>query len=82
MSAIERLKDKVDSWKDNFHRLQRENEELQKKLDKALSGGDEVKKLRAEIAEKNRIIDEMKKELESKDAEIEAIIVKVEALLD
>jgi len=81
MTALERLKAKIDEWKNNYEQIAKENAELKKQLQ---SGGgvqdttqleDEIKRLKAEIAK-------LKQEIEEKDIEIEGILENIEELFD
>ena len=82
MSVLERLKEKINDLKIDYHRLKVENQELKSQIDNATDGNtDELESLRKEIADKNEYVDKLKAELAEKDDEIEAIISKVEALM-
>jgi len=67
MEVLERLSTKVDGLKAAYEALKRENDELKSQINSSGSLQDEVTKLKSELAQK--------------DAEIEAIIEKVETLL-
>ena len=90
MSALDRLKEKVDSWKAKIRELQESNEALSKEkasLEEELEHcrskeSHEVENLREQLASKEETILVLQQELQTKDAEIEAIIAKVEALLE
>jgi len=71
MTALERLAEKIEQWKQNHEAIKSENATLKEKLSTVSS--DESKK-DDEIAM-------LKYELEEKDVEIEKIITQVEALL-
>ena len=90
MTAIERLKEKIEGWKSRIReleesnkRLQKEKEELVREL-KECGGGDsrELKELKEQLALKEETITLLQQELRDKDEEIEDIITKVEALLE
>ncbi|WP_456434122.1 hypothetical protein [Nitratifractor sp.] len=90
MNALDRLKEKIDTWKARIRelegetaRLREEKEALSKELEACKEGGSkELENLRGTLEEKEATIVALRKELETKDAEIEAIIAKVEALLE
>lgn len=84
MTALERLKSKIDEWKSNYETIAKENEDLKTQLAKGGVGGtvqdttqleDEITRLNAEIAKLNQ-------EIEEKDIEIENILENIEELLD
>jgi len=82
MSAIQRLREKIDEFKADFLRIKQENEELKLHSEIPADSDDElVASLRNDIASRNEQIKELKDELAEKDLEIEAIITKVETLL-
>ena len=67
MEILERLSTKIDGLKEAYKALKHENDELKSQLNNSGSLQDEVIRLKSELAQK--------------DAEIEAIIEKVETLL-
>jgi len=77
MTALERLKAKIDEWKNNYETIAKENEELKAKLENSSSGdcSEIVAKLEDEIAK-------LHQEIEEKDVEIESILESVEELLN
>ena len=76
MTALERLKSKIDEWKSNYEKIAKENEELKAKLENCgSSDGGEVELLKQEI-------EALKQEIEEKDVEIESILESVEELLN
>lgn len=81
MTALERLKAKIDEWKNNYEAIAKENEALKEQLatSAGLAGKEELKK---EIESLNEEISRLKQEIEEKDIEIENILENVEALLD
>lgn len=82
MSAIHRLREKIDDLKANFLTIQKENEELKLQSEIPTQSDDKlISSLRSDIANRNQQIKELKDELAEKDEEIEAIITKVETLL-
>ena len=82
MIAIERLKERIESWKEDFEKLKEENEKLKEENETLKSGSAEGGASAEELAKKDETIGRLRDELEQKDIEIEAIISKVEALLD
>jgi len=80
MSALDRLKEKVEVWKTQIDTLEKRNKELEAQLKEA-AGSDEVEKLRATLSEYEATITALRNEIQEKDDEIEEIIAKVEALL-
>lgn len=82
MSAIHRLREKIDDLKANFLTIQKENEELKLQSEIPTQSDDKlISSLRSDIANRNQQIKELKDELAEKDEEIEAIITKVETLI-
>ena len=82
MLAIEKLKIKIESLKQNFNQLQEENRALKAELEQGT--GEDVKALedlKELLAAKETEIAKLKNEIREKDVEIEAIITKVETLL-
>ncbi len=76
MTAIERLKAKIDEWKNNYEAIAKENEELKAKLENCGDGNvQDVTQLEEEI-------EKLKQEIEEKDIEIENILENIEELLD
>ncbi len=67
MEILERLSAKIDGLKEAYEVLKHENDELKSQISSSGSLQDEVTRLKSELAQK--------------DAEIEAIIEKVETLL-
>ena len=97
MSALDRLKEKVDAWKARIRELEEANAALssaksglEEELRQCREGGaqeletlrSETASLRSQLEAKEETIAALRTELETKDAEIEAIIAKVEALLE
>jgi len=76
MTAIERLKAKIDEWKNNYEAIAKENEELKAKLEN--SGDGSVQ----DITQLEEEIEKLKQEIEEKDIEIENILENIEELLD
>ena len=81
MSALDRLKEKIEAWKTQVDVLEKHNKELETQLKEAATGSDEVEKLRATLGEYEATITALRNEIQEKDDEIEEIIAKVEALL-
>jgi len=83
MTALERLKAKIEEWKNNYETIAKENEELKEKLENCSGGSvQDTTQLEEEIARLNAEINKLKQEIEEKDIEIENILENVEALLD
>lgn len=68
MQALQRLQDKIEELKLSFDILKEENDELRLKVSNIAPLEEEILVLRGELAQK--------------DTEIEAIIAKIEALLE
>jgi archaellum component FlaC len=77
MTALERLKAKIDEWKSNYETIAKENQELKAKLENSSNGdcSEVIANLEAEI-------NNLKQEIEEKDVEIESILESVEELLN
>jgi len=97
LSALDRLKEKVDAWKAKIRELEEANaalnsakNALEEELRQCREGGaqeletlrNETAALKSRLEAKEETIVALRTELETKDAEIEAIIAKVEALLE
>jgi len=97
LTVLDRLKEKVESWKSKIADLEAENEalrnannDLTNELHQCREGGaqelealrNETATLASQLEAKEETIIALRTELETKDAEIEAIIAKVEALLE
>ncbi len=97
MTALDKLREKVESWKKRIADLEAENEalrnanvELSNDLRQCREGDrqeletlrNESASLQTQLKERDELIVALRADLETKDAEIEAIIAKVEALLD
>ena len=82
MDSIERLKLKMEKWKETIESLKRENERLRSEISNSGRATSDCSELEKELLEKERVIEELRKELDVKDAEIEAIIDKVEELIE
>jgi predicted nucleic acid-binding Zn-ribbon protein len=89
LSAIDKLKDKINLLKDAYQKMKIENRALKKRvieLEERLvkyqeSDFKEVTTLKNLLKEKEKKIKELQQDMLDKDAEIEAIISKVETLL-
>jgi predicted RNase H-like nuclease (RuvC/YqgF family) len=82
MSAIEKLKLKIEELKTNFNELHTENRGLKAELESgAGSNEEELNRLKELLETKEKQILQLKNEIVEKDTEIEAIIAKVETLL-
>ena len=82
MSAIEKLKLKIEELKTNFNELHTENKGLKTELESgAGSNEEELNRLKELLETKEKQILQLKNEIVEKDTEIEAIIAKVETLL-
>jgi len=77
MTALERLKAKIDEWKSNYENIAKENEELKAKLENNSNTdcNETIDKL-------NKEIESLKQEIEEKDVEIESILENIEELLN
>ncbi len=82
MTALERLKAKIDEWKTNYEAIEKENKELKAQLKSGGSSVQDTTQLEEEIESLKKEIDRLKQEIEEKDIEIESILENVEALLD
>ncbi len=76
MTAIERLKAKIDEWKNNYEAIAKENEELKAKLENCSDGNTQ------DVTQLEEEIERLKQEIEEKDIEIENILENIEELLD
>jgi predicted RNase H-like nuclease (RuvC/YqgF family) len=81
MAALDRLKEKVETWKKQIETLTAENKDLKTRLDENTEGNADVDKLHATLTEYEETITSLRNEIAEKDEEIEAIIAKVEALI-
>jgi len=77
MTALERLKAKIEEWKGNYETIAKENIELKKKLEDCgeILCEEEIDRLQAEI-------DKLKQEIEEKDIEIESILESINELYE
>jgi chromosome segregation ATPase len=80
MTALERLKAKIEEWKSNYETIAKENEELKAKLNSGESAN--CIELEKEIESLKKEIESLKQEIEEKDVEIESILENIEDLLD
>jgi len=88
MSALQKLQQKIQQWKEEHEELKRVNETLKRELEGASETAKVQEGLKAELeASQSRCqnceeeLAALKRELQEKDAEIEKIITQVEALL-
>jgi len=88
MSALQKLQEKIEQWKDNHEALKTQNNDLKSQLaGVATTQNDQdsrIEELQAELnkcAQKDETITALQRELTEKDDEIEKIIAQVEALL-
>ncbi len=81
MSALDRLKEKVESWKERIAQLEEENARLQEQLEAGAADSREVETLKAALNTCEETVASLRQEITDKDEEIEEIIAKVEALL-
>ncbi len=82
MTALERLKTKIEEWKTNYEAIAKENEELKAKLEGSAGSDANCKELESKVSDLEAEIERLKQEIEEKDVEIESILENVEALLD
>jgi len=84
MTALDRLKAKINEWKTNYETIAKENEELKAKLENCSEGGSvqDVTQLEEEIDRLNKEVARLKQEIELKDIEIENILENIEELLN
>ena len=83
MSALDRLKEKVERWKERIAQLEEENRSLRERLEGA--PGEEsadAQDLRSALEACRETVTVLEKDIADKDLEIDAIIAKVEALID
>ena len=88
MSALQKLQEKIEQWKQDHEALKNENINLKSQLDGAANAAKDTESLTMEIEVKasqcaslEETIAGLKNELSEKDAEIEKIIAQVESLL-
>ena len=81
MSALDRLKEKVEAWKERIAQLEEENTRLQEQLEAGAADSQEVETLKAALNTCEETVASLRQEIADKDEEIEEIIAKVEALL-
>jgi len=88
MSALQRLQEKIEQWRVKYEELKSENGELKIKLNDVANYKTEQSELIAGLEQEveqcimqEDTINELRKELSDKDAEIEKIISQVESLL-
>jgi len=81
MSALDRLKEKVEIWKKRIEELEQENHALQAQLDQAVVGDNVDETLLSDLVECQNTVTALQEDIAEKDQEIEAIIAKVEELI-
>ena len=82
MTALERLKSKIDEWKSNYETIAKENEELKKQLGSGGGSVQDTTQLEEEITRLNAEVSKLHQEIEEKDIEIEGILENIEELLN
>ncbi len=82
MSALDRLKEKIETWKKRIEELEQENHALKAEHTQALVGDHLDEALLSDLAECQNTVAALQQDIIEKDQEIEAIIIKVEALLE
>jgi len=88
MSALQRLQEKIEQWKQDHEEIKRQNADLKSQLT-GIAGAQEAQQLlKVELESKNNLcttheetIVTLRQELNEKDEEIEKIIAQVETLL-
>ena len=81
MSALDRLKEKVEIWKKRIEELEQENHALKAQLEQAVVGDNVDETLLSDLAECQNTVTALQEDIAIKDQEIEAIIAKVEELI-
>ncbi|NKQ40864.1 MAG: hypothetical protein HF962_04765 [Sulfurovum sp.] len=81
MTALDRLKEKIEILKQSYQSVQEENRTIKAELSNTSNNDSELEMLKEQIALKNREIERLTSNISEKDTEIEAIIAKVETLL-
>jgi len=81
MSAIERLKAKIEEIRGSYQAAQAELATVKRELAEAGSSSEELDRFKSQLALKDEQIQQLRNEIIEKDTEIEAIIAKVETLL-
>ena len=83
MSALDRLKEKVERWKERIAQLEEENRSLRERLEGApREESADAQDLRSALEACRETVAVLEKDIADKDLEIDAIIAKVEALID
>ncbi len=82
MSTLDRLKETIETWKKRLQDLEAENQELREQLEHANEGVYTDEALLTELAECQNTVAMLQEDIAEKDKEIEAIIAKVETLID
>ena len=88
MSALQKLQEKIEQWKNDHEALKAQNSDLKSQLAALASSENEHKALAVELEAKTKLcetqeesISALRRELDEKDIEIEKIIAQVENLL-
>jgi len=81
MSALDRLKEKVEIWKKRIEELEQENHALKAQLDQAVVSDNVDETLLSDLVECQNTVTALQEDIAEKDQEIEAIIAKVEELI-
>ena len=82
MSALDRLKEKVEAWKQRIDKLEQENLDLRAQLEQLPQrNDDEVGSLSEALEACQERVAVLEKDIVDKDREIDAIIAKVEAMI-
>jgi predicted RNase H-like nuclease (RuvC/YqgF family) len=82
MTALERLKEKVETWKLHIEELEQANNELKAQLKQTAGTAEGSPELQTELETCRARIASLESDIADKDEEIEAIIANVEALID
>jgi predicted RNase H-like nuclease (RuvC/YqgF family) len=82
MSALDRLKEKVEAWKQRIDELEQANQDLKAQLEHLPQrDDDEAGSLREALEVCQERVAVLEKDIVDKDREIDAIIAKVEAMI-
>ena len=82
MSALDRLKEKVEAWKQRIEELEQANQDLRAQLEQLPQrDDDEVGSLNDALEACQERVAVLEKDIVDKDREIDAIIAKVEAMI-
>ena len=83
MSALDRLKEKIEIWKGRIDELERENSALREQVEQQAAFGvtEDEDVLQDALEACRQQVAALEHEMAEKDQEIEAIIAKVEAMI-